>query len=313
MTPGAGPSAPASTDPDVRGPILVGACSWSDRSLVREGSFYPRPSMRAADRLAYYAARLPLAEVGTTRWFPPTPEQCQQWATRTPPRFRFDVQAWSLFTGASTLPSSLWPDLVEEVRPDARDRHRLYREHLSEDAVHECWTRFRHALEPLAASGKLGCVTLRCPHWLRPGRTSTTLLTEARAALDGWAVAVELPNRRWQEGDQAEETLVMLEDLELALTCVDSARRPDQPEPLVAATADVAVVRFLGRRPGRWPWPWRYASEELAGWLPTLERLRTGCREVHCLFANTFSDDAVAGALALRALVDPQPVQGELF
>ena len=291
----------------------MGASSWSDRSLVRDGAFYPRPSMRAAERLAYYAARLPLAEVTTSRWFPPTPDQAQQWAARTPPSFRFDVQAWSLFTGASTLPSSLWPDLFEEVREDARERHRLYREHLSTEGLHECWGRFRHALEPLQQTGRLGCVTLRCPHWLRPGRTATGLLTEARAALDGWPVAVELPNHRWHEGDQAEETLALLEDLDLALTCVDAAPRADQGQPLVAATADLAVVRFLGRRPGRWAWPWRYADDELAGWLPTIERLGEGCREVHCLFANTHADDAVAGALALRALVDPQPVQGQLF
>ncbi len=269
--------------------------------------------MRAAERLAYYAARLPVAEIGTTRWFPPTPDQARQWVARTPPSFRFDVQAWSLFTGASTLASSLWPDLLEEVRPEARDRHRLYRDHLSVEGRDECWARFRHALEPLDGAGRLGCVTLRCPQWLRPGRTATALLTEARGALDGWAVAVELPNHRWHEGDQAEETLAELEGLDLALTCVDQAGRLDHAEPLVAATADVAVVRFLGRRPGRWPWPWRYGDAELASWLPTLELLAGGCREVHCLFANTHADDAIAGALSLRALVDPQPAQGELF
>ncbi len=313
MTEGvAPPSAAPSARPGSCG-VLVGACSWSDRSLVRDGAFYPRPSMRAAERLAFYAARLPLAEIGTTRWFPPTPAQAEQWVARTPASFRFDVQAWSLFTGASTLPSSLWPDLFDEVRPEARERHRLYRDHLTVEARHECWARFRHALEPLSRARRLGCITLRCPHWLRPGRTSTALLAEARAALDGWTVAVELPNHHWHEGDQAEETLALLEDLDLALTCVDLAARPGHAEPLVAVTADVAVVRFLGRRPGRWPWPWRYGDKELAGWLPTLERLGEGCREVHCLFANTHADDAVAGALALRALVDPQPVQGELF
>ena len=156
-------------------------------------------------------------------------------------------------------------------------------------------------------------MALRCPHWLRPGRTATALLTEARAAMDGWEVAVELPNHRWHEGNQAEETLALLEDLDLALTCVDAAPRADAGQPLVAATSDLAVVRFLGRRPGRWPWPWRYADQELAGWLPTIERLGEGCREVHCLFANTHADDAIAGALALRAMVDPQPRQGELF
>lgn len=293
--------------------LRIGACSWSDASLVRDGNFYPRASMRAAERLGYYAARLPLAEIATTRWFPPTPDQAEQWAARTPPSFRFDVQAWSLFTGAASLPASLWPDLIEEVKPEARDRHRLYRDHLSAGGLHECWDRFRHALDPLYRAGRLGCITLRTPHWLRPGRTAITLLTEARGALDGWAVAVELPNHRWHEGSQAEETIALLEDLDLALTCVDVADRLDQSQPLVAATAELAVVRFLGRRPGRWPWPWRYTEDELASWLPTLERLAESCRDVHCLFANTHADDAITAALALRGLVDPQPIQGQLF
>jgi len=293
--------------------VLIGASSWADRSLVRDGSFYPRPSMRAAERLAHYAGRLRLAEVTATRFFPPTPEQSRVWAARTPPSFRFDVSAWGLFTGAACHATSLWPDLMDEVRPEARERPRLYREHLSSDAVLESWVRFRTALEPLADAGRLGVVTFRMAQWLKPGRTSIAILEEARAALDGWAVAVELPNRRWHEGDAAEDTLALLEDLDLALVCVDGARRSDRPDPLVAATADVAFVRFNGRRPGRWPWPWRYSQAELESSVPTLEKLAEGCRDLHCVFSNTASDDAVCAALNLRDLIDPQPTQGTLF
>lgn len=269
--------------------------------------------MRAADRLAYYASRLRLAEVTATRFFPPTPEQAAAWAARTPPSFRFDVAAWGLFTGAACHAGSLWPDLADEVRPEARDKPRLYREHMSADALAESWVRFRSALGPLAAAGRLGAVTFRLAQWLKPGRTSTAILVEARTALDGWPVLVELANHRWHEGDAAEDTLCLLEDLDLGLVCVDAARRPDRADPLVAATSEVAAIRFVGRRPGRWSWPWRYSDAELEGWLPTIDKLTGGCRELHCTFSNTAGDDAVAGALALRALVDPQPTQGTLF
>ena len=87
--------------------VLFGTTSWADRSLVSSGSFYPRRSMTARARLAYYAARFPLAEVATTYRFPPTPDVAAQWVERTPPGFTFDVRAWSLFTGAPTLPDSL--------------------------------------------------------------------------------------------------------------------------------------------------------------------------------------------------------------
>lgn len=289
--------------------IRVGAASWADRSLVRDGTFYPKRTMRAADRLAYYAAQLDVAEVTSTHWFPPTPEQAGQWAKRVPHRFRFDVQAWSLFTGHGTIPESLWPDLQDEVKPDARDRRRLYADHLSSDAQAEAWMRFRHALVPLAGSGHLGCVLLRLPTWVRPGRTATAMLQSARAWLDPWPVAVELANHRWHEGDQCEETLAQLEDLDLALVCVDSAR----PDPVVASTSDLAVVRFLGRRPGRWSWPYRYGAEELQPWIDEVRHLAEGAHDVHVLFANCHGDDAVAGALWMRDELTPRPQALTLF
>ena len=33
--------------------VLVGTCSWADATLVKETSWYPRKSMKAADRLAF--------------------------------------------------------------------------------------------------------------------------------------------------------------------------------------------------------------------------------------------------------------------
>jgi hypothetical protein len=36
--------------------VLVGTCSWTDRTLVNESDWYPRRSMTAAERLAFYAS-----------------------------------------------------------------------------------------------------------------------------------------------------------------------------------------------------------------------------------------------------------------
>ena len=44
-----------------------------------------------------------------------------------------------------------------------RDRRRLYPQHMSPDAVDECWARFAHAIRPLARAGRLGCVILTYP------------------------------------------------------------------------------------------------------------------------------------------------------
>ncbi len=288
--------------------VLVGTTSWSERTLVHETRWYPRRSMKAAERIAYYAARFPLVEIDATARFPPTPELARQWAERTPDGFTIDVQGWALLTGGAALPDSLWEDLREEVRPELRDRRRLYLGHLSAAGRSEAWARFRHALRPLEAADRLGAVLLRYPAWLRPGETARALLAEARAELADLRLAVELTHPRWLEGRGCEETLAFLEDHELGFVCVDRAEGP----PVVATTSELAVVRFPGRNPGNWEEPdlaigeryaYRYDTEELAAWVPALGELAASAEEVHVLFSNTFRDDAVTNAAELLALL----------
>lgn len=283
------------------GDILVGASSWSERTLVHETRWYPRRSMKAAERMAYYADRFPLVEIDATARFPPTPDLARQWVERTPPGFTIDLEAWTLFTGAATLPDSLWEDLRTEVRPELRDRRRLYGTHLSRAAMNEAWARFRHAIEPLRESERLGVVILRYPHWLKPGDTGRAMMLEARRKLDGLTIAVELANPGWLEGSNCEATLCFLELHDLGLVCVD---RPSHPA-VVAATSDVAVVRLagLGAEEVEWPGYYRYSTDELAAWVPKLTDLARGQASVHVLFANTYKDFAVANATELAALL----------
>ena len=141
--------------------VLVGTCSWTDATLVKETDWYPKKSMNAAERLAYYASRFPLVEVDSTYYFPPTPELSASWVERTPPDFTMNIKAWSLLTGHPTFPHSLCPDLQDEVLPEHRDKRRLYPKHLPPDAMEEAWNRFRHSLMPLHSAGNLGAVLLQ--------------------------------------------------------------------------------------------------------------------------------------------------------
>ena len=288
------------------GPVLVGTTSWSERSLVHETNWYPRRTMKAAERIAFYASRFPLVEMDATSRFPPTPDLARQWVERTPDGFTVDVQGWTLLCGGAALPDSLWEDLREEVRPELRDRRRLYLGHLSAAGREEAWARFAHALAPLVAAGRLGAVILRYPYWLRPGDTARALLAEARSRLPNLDLAVELRNRHWFEGRACEETLAFLEDQGLGFVCVD----PREGPPVVATTSDLAVVRFPGRNPGNWDEPdleigeryaYRYSDEELQGWVRPLRDL-AAAGHVHVLFSNCWRDDAVVNAQRLGAL-----------
>ena len=290
------------------GRVLVGTTAWSERTLVHETDWYPKRSMKAAERIAFYASRFPLVEMDATSRFPPTPELARQWAERTPDGFTIDVQGWTLLAGGAALPDSLWEDLRDEVRPEMRDRNRLYLTHLSAAGRDEAWARFAHALGPLADAGRLGTVILRYPHWLRPGGTARRLLAEARTRLPDLSLSVELRNRRWFEGRGLEETLAFLEDHGLGFVCLD----PREGPPVVATTTDVAVVRFQGRSPGNWEDPeldwaaryaYRYSDEELAAWVPAVRELTAGAGAVHLVFSNCWRDDAVTNAAQLLGLL----------
>ncbi|MGH9156541.1 MAG: DUF72 domain-containing protein [Acidimicrobiales bacterium] len=293
--------------------VLVGTCSWTDATLVKETDWYPKRSMTAAERLACYASRFPLVEVDSTYYFPPTPEMAQSWAERTPTGFTMNIKAWSLLTGHPTFPHSLWPDLQAEVPAEHRDKRRLYAHHLPTDVFEEAWDRFRHALSPLHEAGRLGCVLLQFPRWFGPLDSHRRQVAAAVTRLGEYRACVEFRHARWLEGAECERTLTLLEDLGAAYTCVDEpAGFASSMPPVVAATTDFAVVRFHGRNAGTWETPtptaaerfrYLYSPEELAEWVPKVRELAASAREVHLLMNNCYRDQAVVNAAQLASLL----------
>ena len=289
------------------GRVLFGTTSWADRGLVQAGTFYPRRTMTARDRLAFYASRFPLTEVAATYRFPPTPELARQWVERTPPGFVFDVRAWSLFTGAPTLPDSLWPDLQDSVPAHYRDRRRLYPGHLPGEVLDECWARFLHALRPLQSAGRIGVVVFQYPGWFGPRPEAWADLELLAHRMEGFKVAVEFRSPKWLAGDDCEPVLEWLESHGLAYVCVDGpGDGPRAGSGMVASTAEVAVVRFVGRRAVEgepWTAPYRYDRDELGGWVGRLRALAGSSPEVHVLMDNCWGSDAVDNAAELFHLL----------
>jgi len=255
--------------------------------------------MNAAQRLAYYASQLPLAEVATTYRFPPTPELSRRWAAAAPQGFTLDLRAWSLLSGAPTWPESLWPDLQGYVRPSRREGAKLYRDRLAADVVVECWKRFRHAISPLKAAGVLGRVIFRYPSWFGPRAEARAELAALGEHMAGFKVGVELTNGRWFEGRACEETLGLLEELGLALVC-RLGPGPTQPGSVLAATDEVAVVRFV---PPGGVLPYRFSDGELAAHLPAVRELASCTKEVHLVMDNCWRSDAVDNAATLLGLL----------
>ena len=299
---------------------LVGTCSWADATLTKDSDWYPKRSMKAAERLAYYASRFPIVEVDSTYYFPPTPELADSWVDRSPEGFTFDVKAWSLLTGHPTFPHSLWEDLQPAVKPEFRDRRNLYAKHLPRDVVAECWARFRHALIPLHEAGKLGGVLLQFPEWFGPRGSSREEILDAVERLDPFPCLIEFRRASWFAGEECDATLSWLEEHELTFVCVDEPQgfKSSMP-PVLAATAGLGVIRFHGHNDENWEtrgitaaerFRYSYDADELHRWSTRLRDLEGSVEELHVLFNNCWQDYAVTNAADLMAMLASTSIDG---
>jgi uncharacterized protein YecE (DUF72 family) len=300
--------------------VRIGTASWTDPTLVKSGRFYPPGTNTAEARLRYYASQFPIVEVDSSYYFIPRQEQAGVWVDRTPPDFVFNVKAFSLLTGHPTRRNAIPEDLQDEIDPKHREAQRVYRGHLSSSAVDELWRRFHEALLPLDSAGKLGAVLMQYPEWFTPKHANREELRALHQRLPGYQVCVEFRNRAWlDEAADRERTLKLLAEEGLPLVCVDMPQgfRSSMP-PLAEVTApDLAVVRFHGRDREAWQYKgptatprfrYLYKERELREWVPRIEHLAEGARNVHVLLNNCYEDYAIRNARDLARLLSSEDV-----
>jgi uncharacterized protein YecE (DUF72 family) len=291
---------------------MVGTCSWTDPTLTKQTTWYPKRSMSAAERLRYYAGQFPLVEVDATYYRPPSRELARSWAERVPERFCFDIKAYGLLTGHPVGPATLWPDIRRELSGDAAGKRRVYAHHLPAEARQEVWARFIDALAPLREGGHLGAVLFQYPPWFVPGRSNRDELARLPEHLNGAQAAVELRSPRWWGDDERQRTLALLRSLGLAAVVVDAPPASALPTVLASTTDELAVVRFHGRADSSWDarnltaaerFRYLYSEAELAEWAARARRLAQMASRVHLLMNNCYQDYGVRNAAQLAALL----------
>jgi len=285
--------------------IKVGTASWTDPTLLDSG-WYPQTADTAEKRLAYYARQFPLVEVDATYYSPPAEQTAALWAARTPAGFTFNIKAFSLLTGHPTKVSALYKDL----RPET-DKRNVYPHDLPAQAYEEVWTRFLSALDPLVDAGKLGAILFQFPPWFTIRRPNKQYLLEIAKRCEPLRAAYEFRHASWFEGDNRDETLEFLRKHRLPYVSVDmpQGHRSSIP-PVLAATSDLAVVRFHGHS-DRWTskdihekFGYRYSDRELKDWAPKLRELADDTAETHVLMNNCYSSYAQDNAATLLELLD---------
>ncbi|MDG9674285.1 DUF72 domain-containing protein [Micromonospora sp. DH14] len=287
------------------GDILVGTASWTDRTLLDSG-WYPQTADTPEKRLAYYARQFPLVEVDATYYSPPAEATARLWAERTPAGFTFNIKAFSLLTGHPTRVSALYKDL----RPET-DKKNVYPDDLPAQSYEEVWTRFLSALDPLVEAGKLGALLFQFPPWFTIKRANKQYLLEVAKRCAPLRPVYEFRHASWFDGDNADETLAFLREHHLPYVCVDmpQGHRSSLP-PVLAATADLAVMRFHGHS-DKWTskdihekFGYHYSKRELADWAPKLRELADEAGQTHVLMNNCYRDYAQTNAKTLAGLLD---------
>jgi uncharacterized protein YecE (DUF72 family) len=293
--------------------VRVGTASWTDKTLLEPGLFYPKEVKTPADRLRFYADAFPLVEVDASYYSLPSERNSKAWAERTPSGFVFNVKAFGLLTQHPTKPAALPPDLREGLG----DKN-LYLEKVPAPVVDEVWERFCGALRPLAAAGRLGAVLFQFPEWFPYGPRNRGYILECRDRLagllpDAWC-AIEFRNATWmRDAERQERTLSYLAEHALPYVCVDMPQGFSSSLPPVAsATAALALVRFHGRRAETWGkrgiavterFRYDYSKQELAEWKPRVKELARDAKEVHVLMNNCYRDYAVRSAKTFSQLL----------
>ncbi len=294
--------------------ILVGSCSWADKSLIDCNCFYPPEAKTPEARLRYYASRFPIVEVDSAYYGLPTEATAGLWVERTPPEFVFNVKAFRLLTNHPTPPQALTKDLRDSLGRLADEKRNLYYRDFPPPVRNEVWRLFADALLPLDSAGKLGVVLFQFPPWFLPGRHSAEHILEARRRLPQYRIAVEFRNARWLSETNRKRTLDLMRSNQIALVAVDEPQGFDSSLPPVAeATTDLAVVRFHGRNSEMWErkgatvsdrFDYLYSEDELREWVSPIQRLAEAAREVHVLMNNCVSDKAVVNASQMRTLLE---------
>ncbi|HET8746284.1 MAG TPA: DUF72 domain-containing protein, partial [Ramlibacter sp.] len=200
--------------------ILVGTASWTDKTLVACGRFYPPAVKTAEQRLRFYAQQFPLVEVDSSYYAMPLPQTAQLWTERTPPGFVFNVKAFRLFTGHPALPTTFPRDL-QKALPAGLGRT-VYYEQVPAEIRGELWRRFIEALAPLQHAGKLGAVHFQFAPWLLRNKASMAHVEHCAGKMQGHLVAAEFRHATWFFGEHLEKTLAWERELGLVHTVVDS-------------------------------------------------------------------------------------------
>lgn len=294
--------------------VLVGTASWTDKTLIACGRFYPKEARTAEARLRYYASQFPIVEVDSSYYAMPAPATAQLWAERTPEGFVMNVKAFRLFTGHQTQPTVLHRDLQIALAGTSAAKRFFYYRDVPAEIMDELWRRFHEALLPLRASGRLGFVHFQFPPWIRRDRAGHAHVEHCIERMAGHDVGVEFRHESWFESAHAAETLAFERRLGVVHTIVDGPQGFANSVPAIweVTHPKYALLRLHGRNVDTWDvkgataasdrFNYDYRDDELSALAKRLKPLTGVVPQTHVIFNNNMEDQGQRNARSMTRI-----------
>lgn len=292
--------------------IETGTCSWTEKTLLQSGEFYPKHIKTARDRLMYYADHFSTVEVDSSYYAMPGENITSLWAERTPDHFTFHIKAYGALTGHGVAPGSLPKDILSRIPDEEKNRRFIY---IRDPGVLELIAkRFAAVLDPLKKAGKLGLLVFQYPQWFHYRSSNLDYILTCKNLMEGLPVAVEFRHGSWLVQEQSGAVFDFLEKHKITYITADEpqygslATVPFFPR----STTDTAYFRFHGRNTRNWlkkgietslRYAYYYSDDELREFAKSLKTTSRKTKKTYAMFNNCHGGFAVRNALKMRDLI----------
>jgi len=292
--------------------IRVGTCSWTEKTLIQSGEFYPRTMRSAEERLRFYSEHFNTVEIDSTYYAIPTKQNSYLWAQRSPSDFTFHIKVYAVLTGHAVDPRSLPKDILGEI--PAKDREGKYVYVRKPSLVREIADRLIEALHPLLSSGKLGVLVFQFPPWFTYREEHLDLISERKSLMGRYPFAVEFRHGSWYAPAVRDKVFHFLRKNQIIHVVADEPQFGSQATiPFVPqTTADIAYYRLHGRNKENWlkkgvetalRYSYEYSEEELKKFVPDIQTSAKMAKETYVMFNNCHGGRAMRNAEEMNVLI----------
>ncbi|RPI37652.1 MAG: DUF72 domain-containing protein [Nitrospiraceae bacterium] len=289
--------------------IRIGSCSWTEKTLIQSGEFYPKDVRTAELRLRYYAGHFDTVEVDSTYYAIPTVQTTSSWAERTPRDFIFHIKAHGALTGHGVDPGTL-PEGIRNQLPekDKSEKYVYIRERALRETIAE---RFRDALIPLINANKLGVIVFQFPPWFYYSIANMDFILQAGELMKGLPIAVEFRHGSWLTPEKGVSVLRFLRENRLTYISADEPQYGSLATVpfLIDHTTQIAYFRFHGRNKENWlkkgietslRYAYLYSDGEVKEFKAIIKRMDTTAQITYVMFNNCYGNFAVRNAIKLK-------------